>query len=125
MKRKIVVNNSVVNRFYWYFNALCMIGIMPKALRSTTCKDIFDFDSQKDAMCNIYMNAMDPLIKCRRKRSIECERPWDAKWSTNRYEHIVKRHCAAVNYMKDKPDVVMRHDSVYPSMRSSTRRTKK
>ena len=71
------------------------------------------------------MKAMDPLIKCRRKRTIECEIPWDAKWSTNRYEHIVKRYCATVKHMKDKLDVDIIHDDVYPSMSSTTATTKK
>lgn len=100
---------------------------MPKALRSTTCKDLFDFCSQKDAICNACIGSMDPLIKQRRKNTRCCERPWDIKWSNNRYDHIVKRHCAAVKHMQGMPDVDISPEAACLSIRSiaTTTKTKK
>ena len=37
----------------------------------------------------------------------------------------MKRHCAVVKFVKNKPDVDMRHDDVCPSMRSVKTTTKK
>ena len=88
---------------------------MPKALRSTTCKDLFDWDTQKDAMCTACKNAMDPLLISRRARSSVCEKPWDSKWSVNRYEHIRLRYHAATKHMKDKPDADISVESACPS----------
>ena len=98
---------------------------MPKALRSTTCKDLFDFYSQKDAICNMCISTMDPLIKQRRKQTKCCERPWDEKWSSNRYDHIVKRYCTAVKYMQGVPDIDMCPGTVCPSIRNITTTTTK
>ena len=94
---------------------------MPIALRNTTCKDLFDFDSQKDAICNAYSAAMDPLLSTRRKRIMLCDKIWDSKWSNNRYEHIRLRYHAATKHMKENHVEELSIDSVHPSVRSSTK----
>ena len=100
---------------------------MPKALQSTTCKDLFDFYSQKDAICNICIGSMDPLIKQRRKNTRYYERSWNIKWSNNHYNYIMKRYCATVKYMQSTLNIDISPEAVYPSIRSiiTTTKTKK
>ena len=45
------------------------------------------------------------------------------KWITNRCKHTIKRCCAAARNMKDRPEVDMYNESIYPSDRSTTEKT--
>ena len=61
---------------------------------------------------------MDPLLNTRRKSKTLCEKPWDSKCITNRYNHIQLRHHAAAKLVKYKPDAFLFVESACPSVRS-------
>ena len=94
---------------------------MSIALRNTTCKDLFDFDSQKDAMFNTCLAIMDPLLSTRRKRITLCDKPWDSKWINDRYEHIRLRHHATTKHVKENHVTELTNDNVHPSVKSNTK----
>ena len=95
---------------------------MPETLRDTTCEDIFDFETQQDAICDVGTSLIDPLISHRRIKQKDCERTWDAKYITNMYKYVVKRYCASVRHMKDRPEA-MCDQSACPSVRITTTTT--
>ena len=97
---------------------------MPATLRNTLSENIFDLETQKDAICNFCGSLMDHLInKCRRNQK-ECKRPYDSKWSANRHEYVAKLYCTTVRHIKDADEVDLCYESTYPSFRSTETTTK-
>ena len=94
---------------------------MPIKLINTTCKDHFEFDSQKDATYNACLAAMDNLLSTRRKSTMLCDKPGDSKWSNNRDENIRLRYHAVTKHMKENPVAELSIDSVHHSVRNSTK----
>ena len=78
---------------------------MPRALRKSTCKDLFDFTTQRDACCDVCVTVMDPLMSQRRKKSRDCDQPWSDKWCNHRLTRHVQRHQAAKKHLSENPDI--------------------
>ena len=96
---------------------------MPKTLRNTTCEDIFDFETLKDAICNVCISLMDPLTSQKRRKKNDCEITWDAKWITNRHKNAVKGYSTDAMHMKDMPEVELCDETACPSVISTTTTT--
>ena len=90
---------------------------MPRALRKSTCKYLFDFATQRDACCDICITVMDPLTSQRRKKIRECDQPWSDKWCNHRLTRHAQRYQAAKKCLSEKPDVEVTPHAACPMVK--------
>ena len=92
---------------------------MPKLTRCSTCVDLFDYETQRDACCDACLKVMDPLHNNRRRYKRVCDKPWDDKWRDHRYISRVKRHIKAKQYLDDMPTSHLVEESACPAIKTT------
>ena len=92
---------------------------MPKLTRCSTCVDLFEHETQRDACCDACLKGMGPLRNNRRRCKRACDKPWDDKWRDHRCISRAKRYVKAKQCLDDMSTSHLVEKSACPDIRTT------